>query len=319
MSFPPYLFRPHPDGPAVPHRFTVVGAGFMGAQIALQAACFGFETVLYDIDAQALVRARDQLAEFAEAMIAEQVFAPAVVAEALAGLCLTNRLARAAAADLVLESVPEQLELKRRVFAEFHAACPPHTVFATNSSSLVPSQISKATGRPGQFAALHFHPLVWYANLVEVMPHAETEPRVTAALAAFAEALGQKVIVMETEHNGYVFNTMFNAFNRAALSLASRGIARIDQIDEAWLTVMRTPRGPFQQMDIVGLKTVFHINELWARLSGDPQLQRNAAFVKQYLDAARYGRTVGAGFYDYDDDGMISGLSDVAGGGQVRR
>lgn len=280
-------------------RVLVLGAGTMGRQIAFQCATHGYDVWLYDVSAEALDAAGAELAGFAEHLIARERLTPEEAKAALARVQTTNRPEEAAQVDLVSESVPEDPRLKAQVFGQFHSLCPPHTVFTTNTSTLLPSLFADATGRPAQFAALHFHLPVWDSNVVDVMPHPGTDPEIITQLQAFARRIGQVPIVLKAEWSGYVFNTMLSALLRSATTLAAQGVAEVEDIDRAWMGVMGTGMGPFGIMDMVGLETVWQIVQFWANALQDAELQRNADFYRTYLDQGRLGRKNGRGFYDY--------------------
>ena len=139
----------------------IVGAGTMGQQIGLQCAMHGYEVLVYDIAPDALEAARAQINAYAAQLVDRMRLAPSESSAALARIRFTANPADADRADLVSESVPEDPALKAKVFAQLNKICPSHTIFTTNSSSLVPSMFAAATGRPAQFAALHFHSVVW--------------------------------------------------------------------------------------------------------------------------------------------------------------
>lgn len=278
----------------------VVGAGTMGQQIALQCAAHGFAVTLLDTEQAALDRARARLDALAGHVASDPAFAHTDVVADVARISATTDPAEAAhEADLVSESVPEDPALKGRVFAELDRLCPARTIFATNTSSLVPSLFADATGRPDRLAALHFHQPVWSATIVDVMPHPGTSPETVETLVGFAGRIGQVPIRLLRESPGYVFNAMYNALNREAITLAANGVATVEDIDRAWTTVTKMPNGPFGMLDHVGIDTAWHITDYWARTLGDPQLTRNAAFLKGYLDQGRAGVKSGRGFYDY--------------------
>jgi 3-hydroxybutyryl-CoA dehydrogenase len=197
--------------------------------------------------------------------------------------------------------VPEDPGLKGRVLAEFNAACPPRTIFMTNTSTLVPSQFAKASGRPDRLLALHFHLPVWINNLADVMPHPGTAPDVTQLVLAFARRIGQLPVELHREHNGYVFNSMYSALNGAAITLAEQGVASIEDIDRSWMHITKARVGPLGALDAVGLDTVWTITDYWARQLADPQLRANAAFLKEYVDRGALGVKAGRGFYTYPD------------------
>lgn len=278
----------------------VVGAGTMGQQIALQCAAHGFAVTLLDTEQAALDRARARLDALAGHVASDPAFAHTDVVADVARISATTDPAEAAhEADLVSESVPEDPALKGRVFAELDRLCPARTIFATNTSSLVPSLFADATGRPDRLAALHFHQPVWSATIVDVMPHPGTSPETVETLVGFAGRIGQVPIRLLRESPGYVFNAMYNALNREAITLAANGVATVEDIDRAWTTVTKMPNGPFGMLDHVGIDTAWHITDYWARTLGDAQLTRNAAFLKGYLDQGRAGVKSGRGFYDY--------------------
>jgi 3-hydroxybutyryl-CoA dehydrogenase len=301
---PPDAAIPRP--PALPdavRRVLVVGAGTMGQQIGFQCAGHGVDVVLYDVAPAALESARERIDAYAEGLVAGGVIAADVRDAALARITATTDPSVAAAeADLLSEAVPEDPKLKGRVLAEFDALCPPRTIFATNTSTLLPSQFAQATGRPDHVIALHFHLPVWVTNLADVMPHAGTAPEVTELVLAFARQIGQVPIELRREHNGYVFNAMYTAVNREAITMAEQGVASIEDIDRAWMHVTKWPHGPFGGLDAIGLDTAWQITDYWAReLPSDLQLRRNATFLRAYLDRGELGVKTGKGFYNYPD------------------
>ncbi|MGA2014728.1 MAG: 3-hydroxyacyl-CoA dehydrogenase [Solirubrobacteraceae bacterium] len=284
-------------------RVTVVGAGTMGQQIGFQCAGHGVDVVLYDLTDAALESARERIDIYAEGLIAAGVVGAAQRDSAMTKISMTTDPAVAAAdADLISEAVPEDPQLKGRVLAEFDALCPPRTIFATNTSTLLPSQFAGATGRPDHVIAMHFHLPVWINNLADVMPHEGTATQVTERVVQFVRDIGQVAIELRKEHNGYVFNAMYSAANREAIAMAEQGVASIQDIDRAWMHVTKSRQGPFGALDAVGIDTAWQIADYWARQpSSDPQVARNAAFLKAYVDRGELGMKAGRGFYSYPD------------------
>lgn len=281
-------------------RVLVVGAGTMGQQIALQCAGHGLSVVMLDSDPEALTRAQAQLTGMGAALASDPAFSGTDLVQAVAAITYETDAATAAAdVDIVSESVPEDPALKGAVFAELNRWCPERTVFASNTSSLLPSMYAEATGRPDRLAALHFHQPVWSANIVDVMPHPGTSPETIEILLGFAVRIGQIPIQLRKESPGYVFNAMYNALNREAITLATNGVATIEDIDLAWTTVTKMPHGPFGMLDFVGIDTAWHITHYWATVTQDSQLLANAAWLKGYVDTGRTGVKAGKGFYDY--------------------
>lgn len=297
-------------------RVLIVGSGTMGQQIGFQCAGHGFDVTLYDISSTALEGARERIDAYAQELVDGGVITPDVRTTALSRITMASDPAAAAAnADLISEAVPEDPKLKRRVLAEFNALCPMRTIFMTNSSTLLPSQFAKASGRPERVIALHFHLPVWTTNLADVMPHKGTAPEVTALVLQFARRIGQVPIELHHEHHGYVFNAMYTAVNREAITMAERGVASIEDIDRAWMHVTKTPAGPFGALDAVGIDTAWKITDYWARrLIWIRQLRRNARFLKAYVDRGELGIKAGKGFYSYPNPayaqpGFIDGQS----------
>jgi 3-hydroxybutyryl-CoA dehydrogenase len=284
-------------------RVVVVGAGTMGQQIGFQCAAHDFDVVLYDVSADVLDSARERVEAYAERLLSEGAITAELRDSAKARVTTTSdRSVAAANADLISEAVPEDPKLKGTVFAEFDALCPERTIFMTNSSTLLPSQFAKASGRPDRLVALHFHLPVWTTNVVDVMPHKQTRPEVTALVVEFARRIGQIPIELRREHHGYVFNAMYTAVNREAITMAERGVASIEDVDRAWMAVTRTPSGPFGSLDVVGIDTAWKITDYWARrLFWVRQLRRNASFLRAYVDRGELGVKTGKGFYSYPD------------------
>jgi 3-hydroxybutyryl-CoA dehydrogenase len=158
---------------------------------------------------------------------------------------------------------------------------------------------AKETGRPKQFAAFHFHMDVWEANVVDIMPHPGTSQATIRLLRAFAKSIGQIPIVLKKEHPAYVFNNMLNALLMAAGDLVVRDVASFEDIDRAWMGVTKMSIGPFGILDKVGLDLAWQISEMFAKLTGDPQHQARADFLKQYMDKGWLGVKSGRGFYKY--------------------
>jgi 3-hydroxybutyryl-CoA dehydrogenase len=282
-------------------RVLVVGAGTMGRQIAFQCAGHGCDVALYDTSPQALEGAKPWLQTYCNGLNAAGILTFDQCKLALAKIaCVADPKAAAQDADLISESIPEDPRLKGRVFAQFNSLCPPRTIFTTNTSTLVPSQFARASGRPDRLLALHFHQPAWTSNITDVMPHKGTAPEVTALVLEFARRIGQVPIHIRKEVHSYVFNALFGAVHREALRLAVQGVASVEDIDRAWMGITRASIGPFGSMDYVGLDTVWRIVNYWAgRLFFVRQLRRNANFLRQHVERGNLGVKSGQGFYKY--------------------
>lgn len=280
-------------------RILIIGGGTMGSQIALQFAVNACDVVIYDIKEEALDKALTSIRRMADSLVRQQAVAPEDAERAM-GRITTTIVPETAAADidLVSESAPEDPVAKGEIFSLFHRLCPERTVFTTNTSTLLPSMFAEASGRPEKLLALHFHDLR-ITNVVDVMPHRGTDEKVVALVQAFAKRMGLAPIMMKRESSGYIFNAMFGALLLSAQTLAANQVASFEDIDRAWMGVMKMPIGPFGLMDNVGLDTVWKITDYWGRRSGDKQQLRCAALLKEYVDRGDLGQKSGKGFYCY--------------------
>ena len=284
----------------------IIGSGTMGCQIGLQIALHGYKVTLYDVNDKALESTQALLEDFCRLIVNQGYAVPEDVKQALARISMTTDAVKAAEnADLVSESVPEDPKLKGEVFGKFNELCPNHTIFTTNTSTLVPSMYAEQTGRPERFLAFHFHGYVWQFNIVDVMPHPGTAPEIVDIIKDFAKRIGQIPIILRKEHHAYLFNEMLGALNTAAVTMAVNGVASVEDIDRAWMGVMKFPIGPFGIMDQVGLTTVWKIVQFWADAQGDPQLQKNAQYFKSFIDQGKLGIKSGQGFYTYPNPAFV--------------
>ena len=280
-------------------RVLILGAGTMGQQIGLQCAMYGYDVVFYDLSQEILDKALRRIAKLGSWYVSSGRLTEENLRQTLARISATPDPAKAAQnVDLISESVSEDPELKGKVFARFHKLCPERTIFTTNTSMLVPSMFAEATGRPEKLVAFHFHDLR-ANNIADVMPHPGTAPEVTKLVHDFAVSIGQIVILLHRENSGYVFNTMLSSLFTSALTLASRNVAAIEDIDRSWMGVMHTSMGPFGIMDQVGISTVWIITDYWAKKTRDAQAQANADFLKQYVEKGHLGFKTNQGFYSY--------------------
>ncbi|MBY4570303.1 3-hydroxyacyl-CoA dehydrogenase [Gordonia sp. LUNF6] len=278
-------------------KVVVLGTGVLGSQIAFQSAYSGFEVTAYDIDDDALAKAKERFAGLVETYKNEVPGAADGKAEAaLARLAYSSDLAEAVAdADLVIEAVPEVLDLKRDIYQKLSAVAPEKTIFATNSSTLLPSDIVGSTDRPDRFLALHFANRVWQFNTAEVMGTAQTSPTVFDTIVEFAGEIGMVAIPIHKEKAGYVLNSLLVPFLNAALELAAGDYAEPKDVDNTWRIATGAPIGPFQMYDVIGLNTPYNI-----MANGDEHAQQLAAWLKEnYIDKGKLGIAAGEGFYKY--------------------
>lgn len=278
-------------------KVTVLGTGVLGAQIAFQTAYSGFEVTSYDIDDGKIAAARKTMEKLGHSYLNDLTDAtPEKVAAGTARITYATDLELAVQqADLVIEAIPEILDLKKKVYAELGRLAPSETIFATNSSTLLPSDIAEATGRPERFLALHFANTIWVHNTAEVMGHAKTDPAIYDEIVSFAEDIGMVPIQVKKEQPGYVLNSLLVPLLRAASGLLVKEIASAEDIDKTWKIATGAPAGPFEIYDTVGLNTAYNV-----AMTGDETQKEFAAYIKKnYIDKGKLGRATGEGFYKY--------------------
>ena len=278
---------------------TVLGTGVLGSQIIFQAAYSGKDVVAYDLSDEILAKLPARW-EYLKPLYLRDLpdATPEKLDAAVARIRASSDLADAVKdADLIIEAVPERLDIKQDTWRRVSEVAPEKTIFATNSSTLLPSDIAPATDRPAKFLALHFANEVWKNNTGEVMGHAGTDPQAFEQVAEFAEQIGMVPIRVRKEQPGYVLNSLLVPLLGAAAKLLVRGVAEPADIDATWRIATGAPLGPFQIYDVVGMMTPYQLN----KDSEDPELREFAELLKRdYIDQGRLGKGAGRGFYDYD-------------------
>lgn len=281
-------------------KFLVLGAGTLGLRVGLRAAMSGFDVVIYDIHEKAFSSAQKIQAGILKHLMKQGKISQEEADAALARISFTTDAAAAARdADFINESVFEDLNVKKEVWSQFGKLCPEKTVFTTNTSYLMPSWFAAETGRPGRFCAFHFHD-VFDAIVVDVMPHAGTEPWVVDLLMQMGGKLQQVPVYVRKESPGYIFNAMLVALIGAAGNLVTSEVASVEDVDKSWVNNFHTP-GPFQVLDNIGLDTAWHVTKNLP----DAKSQKFAALLKTYVDAGKLGVKSGEGFYQYGNVGNV--------------
>ena len=257
-------------------RVFIAGAGTMGTQIATLCAKAGLEVVVYDSDPRALARLEGRFTT-------------------------VSSLDGAHDADVVSESIIEDLHAKSRLWADLSRIAPATALLTTNTSTLLPSELAGAVEGPERFLAWHFHPPVERNRLVDVMGHPGTSSDAVFAIAELTRRLGHDPLIIAREHREYVFNSMLIAMLTAAQELAIDEVASIDDIERAWRTATGMELGPFAIMDLIGLDTLARIVEAGLqRNPNDKRLRRLLAWMKPKLAKGELGLKSGAGFFRYE-------------------
>lgn len=280
---------------------TIAGSGVLGYQIAFQTAYHGFKVTVYDISDEVLEKAKNKFTALSEAYQQDLHATPEQLETTFNNLTYSSDLAESVKdADLLIEAVPEDPNIKVDFYHKLSQVAPPKTVFATNSSTLLPSQFAEATGRPAQFVALHFANEIWKHNTGEIMRHPETSQEVFDSMIKFAKAIGMVALPIYKEQPGYIVNSLLVPLLGAAVNLWVDEVADIETIDKTWMVATGAPTGPFGILDVVGINTAYNINKMEAEETQDPLKIKAVEKLKQdYIDKGKLGVLTGEGFYKY--------------------
>jgi 3-hydroxybutyryl-CoA dehydrogenase len=275
----------------------VVGLGTMGAGIVEVFARNGLQVLAAEVDAEAVERGRAHLETSTARAVGRGKLTQEAADELLGRITTTTSLADLADADLVVEAVPEQLELKAKVLGELDRVCRPEVILASNTSSLSVTELAVRTGRPGKVVGMHFFNPAPVQKLVELVRTVVTEPDVIEDARAFAASL-DKVPVVIGDRAGFIANALlFGYLNHAARMYESRYATRED-LDAAMRYGCGYPMGPLALLDLIGLDTSYEILDTMYRQSRNP-LHAPAPILKQMTTAGLLGRKSGRGFYTY--------------------
>ena len=281
----------------------VAGSGTMGAGIAIVAARAGFETIVFDTRQDALERARQQSEGFLAKSVERKKLTQEAVDSILSSLKSTTNIADLAACDIVIEAVFEDLKVKHAVCAELDKVCPPHTIFASNTSTLSITEIAAGSGRDERFVGMHFCLPAQLMKLVEMSPGLRTSEEVFRTAWEFCKALGQ--IPVKTKDNpGFILNYFLVPFNNDAIRLVEAGVAAPADIDLAIKNGLGYPMGPLELLDLVGLDTHLLVAEALYASTHEPRAAV-PALVRRMIAAGHLGRKTGQGFYTYRGNAMF--------------
>ncbi|MBQ0140702.1 MAG: 3-hydroxyacyl-CoA dehydrogenase [Kurthia sp.] len=279
-------------------KVVIAGSGVLGSQIAFQTAFHGFDVSVYDINDEAIEAAKGRM-ENLRGVYGEYFNDTERAQKTFDGLQYFSDLAEAVKeADLVIEAVPERIEIKQSFYENLSKVASEHTVFASNSSTLLPSQFAAYTGRPEKFLALHFANAIWDKNTAEVMGHPGTDPKYVDEVTDFARAIGMIPFVLKKEQPGYILNTLLVPLLDAGMGLWAKDIADPHTIDKNWMIATGAPMGPFAILDVVGMETPYNLNLMHAETNPDAKFI--AEKIKtEMIDKGKMGANSGEGFYKY--------------------
>jgi len=280
-------------------KIAVLGAGLMGHGIAQVAAQVGkYEVSLRDIKQEFIDRGMDMIRNSLQKFLSKGVISEAEMNEVLARIHPTIDLKEAVSdADLIIEAVPENIELKKSVFSEVDSLAPPHAIIASNTSSISITELASATNRPEKVCGMHFFNPPQLMKLVEIIKGAKTSDETIQTVRQVAEKMGKETVLVKKDCPGFIVNRILIPALNEAVALVWEGIADKEDIDKAIKLGLNWPMGPLTLLDYIGLDTTLAIAEV---LEGeiDPKFHP-CPLLRQMVRAKLLGRKTGKGFYDW--------------------
>ena len=315
-------------------KIVVAGGGILGSQIAFQSAYCGFDVTILIRKEDSLEDVKEKLEKLKKTYIDTinimnvenvETWARGIasidnynkeecltrVEDAIKNITIETEQQKALdGADLVIESITENIDIKANFYKQIASLLPEKTVVVTNSSTLLPSKLAKFTGRENKYLAMHFANSIWKNNIAEVMGHSETDEKYFDEIIEFAKAINMIPLSARKEKAGYLLNSMLVPFLLSAMDMVANGISDPETIDRAWTLGTGAPKGPFQIIDTVGLVTAKNIvleyqkvpnvfDSLLKKMMLPYNFDGMLKILNKYIDEGKIGKSVGEGFYKY--------------------
>jgi 3-hydroxybutyryl-CoA dehydrogenase len=275
----------------------VVGCGLMGSGIAEVCARAGYTTRVRELDDDLLAKGRQRIERSLATAVERGKLPEAERAAALDHLVGTTSLDDFADCDLVIEAATENPRIKTQTFAELDAICPPHTILASNTSSIPIIQMATATRRPDKVLGMHFMNPVPVMRLIEYVRTLTTSDETLETARDFGQSLGKRIIVSK-DRAGFIVNFLLIPYLCEAIRMLEQGFASREDIDTGMMLGTSYPMGPFTLLDYVGLDTVLYIADILFDEFKDPRFAA-PTLLRQMVAAGYLGRKTGRGFYNH--------------------
>jgi 3-hydroxybutyryl-CoA dehydrogenase len=281
-------------------RVAVLGCGLMGSGIAEIAARAGYETWVREINEDLVARGRAGITKSLDRAVEKGKLEAQVRDEVIGRIHFTTTLDELKDADIIIEAVTEDIELKNEMFRTLDQVCAPHTIFASNTSSLTIAEMAAATNRPHRFVGLHFFNPVPVMKLVEVVRTIAVEQDAFTTAFEFARSLGKEPVVAK-DTSGFIVNRLLVPYMLDAIRCLEQGLASTEDIDKSMTLGTGYPMGPFTLGDFVGLDTLYYIAEIMFEEFREPRFAP-PPLLKRMVTLGMYGRKTKKGFYDYSGE-----------------
>lgn len=277
----------------------VVGAGQMGHQIAMLSALAGFETIIQDVNEDALQRAESTLHTIMDKWITKGKISSETKTESFQRLTFSTDLLHSVQdADFIIEAIVEKLDAKQELFRKLDEYAKPEAILASNSSTIVNSLLAEVTNRPDKVVNMHFFfpPLVM--DCVEVVKSEKTSELTAQMTMLVCEKMNRTAVLLQKEISGFIANRILGALQREAVYLYENGYADYKDIDRICKKALSHPIGPFELMDLSGIDVGYFVMQQRFAETGDPE-DRPAACIEEKVKQGHLGRKTGKGWYEY--------------------
>jgi len=279
-------------------KVAVAGAGVMGAGIALSSIQAGYQTLLFDVSETALEKGKAYIRKELEKSVEKGKTTTDKASQTLTLLTAVNKTADMKA-DIIIEAVLENLEIKQELFKQLETVNSPETILATNTSSIPITQIARSLQYPNRVVGVHFFNPAHIMKLVEIISGAETDCNVAQKAFEWAESLGKKA-VYAADAPGFIVNRVARHYYVEGLKILEEQVANLESIDRL-CEASGFKMGPFRLMDLIGVYTNYSVTSSMFSLFGNDAKFRPSRIQKQKVDAGHHGRKSGQGFYRYED------------------
>ena len=286
----------------------VVGAGLMGSGIAQTAITSGYNVVLNDQRQEALERAKMGIENRLQHMVSKGTMSEEELKACMARLTIDSRMTAAKDADLVVEAIFEDLDAKRSVFETLEKVCKPHTIFASNTSSISLTALGAATNRPERVVGMHFFSPVPKMKLVEVVFGLRTAQDVLDDVQEVGRRMG-KTMILAKDKPGFIVNRALLPMLNEAVEILDEDIGTVEDVDNGMKLGCNHPMGPLELADMIGLDILLQVMQVFYEDLGDTKY-RPSHLLRKMVTAGYLGRKSGAGFYLYEN-GKAMGVNPV--------